>query len=476
MLLLATLFVGGCATGHLPRNAEIPMPAAFDSASKGATVDSLDHWWTLYNDFQLTALTTRALSQGFSVREALARLEESRALRSVAVARFGLQGNFQGNSEYRNTKILQNSNDTPLGVGSLSNAGVTESASISLPVSWELDFFGREGETRRGAEADIAVARFDVEAARAAIAAEVARSLFLARGLYVQRDEALETLRIQHELLKVLGERVKRGLSPASEADRVAGDVAQAEAQTTDLGAALAASRRALLAVIGDGTDPLASMDVTPTLAIVPTVPSALPSDLLARRPDVRMAVARIQRAASDVRLAELDFSPRLTLNPGVGLSAQRGTFATTASFWSIAAGLTVPILDHRRLRAQLQAKSLKGEQAVLAYERIVKTAFSEADQSLMRLKADRQRVILLVMGEMRSRKAYDAALKRYELGFADLQELLDAERAWRATRSALTTARLDSLQRSVQVFQSLGGGWNAMPVSNILSKAEINE
>src|SRR4029077_16989180 len=115
--------------------------------------------------------------------------------------------------------------------------------SLTFPISWELDFFGRHDATRRGVEADIATARFDVEAARAAIAAEVARSLFQARGLSVQRDEARETMRIQRELFRVVVERAARGLAASSEADRVAGDVAQAEAQVADLEAAVTASR-----------------------------------------------------------------------------------------------------------------------------------------------------------------------------------------------------------------------------------------
>ncbi len=169
-----------------------------------------------------------------------------------------------------------------------------------------------------------------------------------------------------------------------------------------------------------------------------------------------------MQRSASSVQLAELAFFPRFTLNPGAGLSAQRGAVDSTTGFWSLAAGLTVPILDRPRLQAQLNAEGSRAEQSVLTYERTVQTAFSEADQSLTRLQADRRRVTTLTAGEARARAGYAAAQKRYELGFADLQELLDAERAWRATRSALTAARLDALQRSVQVFQALGGGWNA--------------
>ena len=461
------------------------MPTAYDTLPAGASAESLDHWWTRYDDPQLAALTQRALAQGFTVRTAIARLEEARALRSVALSRFNPQGNLQGNAEYRDTHNLEDQNQSaivgaPSGLGSgLSGAGTTRSASLTLPVSWEIDLFGRRATTRRAAEADIDAARFDVEAARAAIAAEVARSLFQARGFKVQRDESLETVRIQRDLQAVVQERGRRGLSPSSEVDRVAADVAQAEAQAEALDASLLASRRALLVVIGGGTDPLSGLDVVSELGFVPPVPAALPGDLLVRRPDVRMAFARVQRAAGNVRLAELDFFPRLTLNPGIGVSAQRGSFDTTTSFWSLGLGLVVPILDRPRLQAQLRAEGARAEQAVLNYEKAVQTAFSEADQALVRLKADRRRVEILVAGETRARDAYAAVRKRYELGFANLTELLDGERAWRATRSALTSAKLDALQRSVQVFQALGGGWDASgqpPLANVSMKANHGE
>lgn len=462
-LIGVALLQGACATGAPPRSAQIELPPTYDSTVGGAQTEALDHWWRLYDDAQLTGLVARALAQGFSVREALARLDESRALRSVALSRFGPQGNLQANAEYRDTRDLDDNVTTTGNASAAGSAqGVSKSAGISLPVSWELDFFGRRSATERGAQADIESARFDVESARAAIAAEVARTLFQTRGLKVQRDEALETVRIQRELLGVVTERARRGLAASSEADRVAADLAQAEAQADDLGAALTASRRALLVVVGSGTDALGDDDVLAALGGVPQVPAAVPGDLLARRPDVRMAAARVRKSASDVRLAELDFFPRLTLNPGIGLSAQRGAFDTTTSFWSLAAGLTLPILDRPRLTAQLSAEGARAEQSVLAYERTVQTAFSEADQALTRLQADRRRVATLTAGEGRARTAYEAALKRYELGFANLQELLDGERAWRATRSALTGAKTDALQRSVQVFQALGGGWNA--------------
>ena len=306
MALALALGLAGCATGNAPRLAQVTLPAGFDAPVNAVDIATLDHWWTLYNDPQLTALEQRALAQGFSVREALARLEEARALRGVALSQFGPQGNLQGSGEYRRTQRIAGEDQ------GTSGSGNSTSANVTLPVSWELDLFGRRAATRRQANAEIDAARFDVEAARNALTAEVARSLFLARGLAVQLDDARQTERIQGELVRVRTVRAERGLAPSTEADRVAGDLAQARAQAADLEAAFDAARRALLTVIGNGTDPLASLPVAADLGIAPPIPAALPGDLLRRRPDVLVADARIRRAASNVRLAELDFYPRI--------------------------------------------------------------------------------------------------------------------------------------------------------------------
>ncbi len=213
--LAAAALLAACATGAPPRMADVALPTNFDTLPVGASAASLDRWWTLYDDRQLAELTERALSQGFSVRTALARLEETRALRSVALARFNPQGNLQANAEYRDTRNLEDTpsvgttvtGTTPAAAATptLAGFGATKSAGISLPVSWEIDLFGRRATTARAAEADVIAARFDVEAARAAIAAEVARSLFQARGFKVQAGEALETVRIQREVQTVRG-------------------------------------------------------------------------------------------------------------------------------------------------------------------------------------------------------------------------------------------------------------------------------
>ncbi len=465
--LLWVLGLGACVHGVVPETPELTLPPAYDAAAQeNLPPAELDRWWLLYSDAQLTALIERAQAHGFDTRTALAKLQEAQAVRASALPFFIPDHPVEAKAEVRESKELQNNDDgafVPVG-GDTTVVGAdrTRSASITFPVSWELDLFGRRAAVRRASDGDLLAARFEFEGARATLVADVARNLFQARGLAVQLDDARANARIQRELVDLLSRRVERGLAAASEADRVGADLAQADAQALDLEAELKATRRALLVLLGDGYDPVSELEVNPDIGTVPAIPSTLPGDLLARRPDVRQADARVRAAAGNVKLAERALFPRLTLTPSVGISAQRGAFDSTTQFWTLGLGFSLPVLDRPRLTQQLNAESARGQQSLIAYERSVQTAFSEADQALTRLAADRLRVQTLEDGEARGRRAYDAALRRFKLGFSDLQVVLDAERTWRTTRTALTGARIDALLRSVQAFQALGGGWPA--------------
>ncbi len=251
LLCSSILLLAACATGAPPRSVEVSIPPGFDSLTAAAAAESgvFDRWWLLYQDPALDTLVERALQRGFSVREARARLEESRALQRASLAQFDPKASLQGSAELRDARALGDSGGPQ--AAALATAGQTRSFGVSLPVSWEIDFFGRRDAVQRAADADLAAARFDVESARAAIAADVARTLFQTRGLAVQREESIETVRIQRELMRVVGERARRGLTARSEIDRVAADVAQAEAQAAGPGRRAARARRALLVLTG---------------------------------------------------------------------------------------------------------------------------------------------------------------------------------------------------------------------------------
>ncbi len=469
-LTLLPLALAGCALGP-----KVPVPDTRTPQAYEAPTDvtrpgvPLDQWWLVYNDPQLNALVAEALVNAPDARTAAAKLAEARAQRAGALDQYNPQGSIQAQASAVDTRPLGKTPAIlfPLPGGgtqsiSLTNSGETEQELANFDVSWEIDIFGRRNVARHKADADFAAARFDYEATRTSLIASVADQLFAARGIAIQLEDAKEDTHIERELANVARVKADHGLGSAADADQAAAVVAQSDAQVADLQSQLHTARRTLLILVGKGIDPLDTLPAEPSAAPPPDVPTSVPGELLARRPDVRQAAEELRSAAGELRLNELDLFPKFTLLPGVGITStpEFGTSLVSVA-WSLGLGLAQPVLDIPRLKTVINAQGARTDQAAIAYEKIVQTAYGEAEDDLVGLSSDEARVRLLTVGEAQAKRAYDAAQLRYRAGIDDLTSTLSAERTWRSTRTLLTAAEVQSLRRSVQAFKALGGGWD---------------
>lgn len=467
---IAAVGLSACASGAKLRTPDVTLPLAYEAKTGALPTAALERWWDQFDDAQLSQLVDEALARAPDARAALARLAEARAVRFQATAGYNPQGALTAQA------VDQHNNATVSGV-SLAGAGAggaslaklflpqeeTKTYQAAFNVSWELDLFGRRRNAGKGADADLAAARFDYEASRLALAANVATALFQARGLAVQLEDARETERITRELADIADKKAQHGLGSAADAARTEADAASAAAETTRLEAASQAARRTLLVLLGRGAEPLANVAIEAKTQPPPPVPTAVPSELLQRRPDVREAEFRLRSASRSLQAAKLALFPTFTLLPTGSLSRSEAAYVQESRIWSIGAGATVPVLDRPRLLSVVQAQRARGEQAVIAYEQAVQNAFRDAENGLVTADADRRRVALLITAEAKARYAYEAARKGYEVGLTDLTTLLDAERSWRGTRSALTGLEVGALTDTVTLYKTLGGGWTPL-------------
>lgn len=469
-LSLAGLAVAGCVNTPRP-TPDTRLPAAYEAPAGTAQAD-LDHWWTSFNDPGLTTLIETALEKAPDARTAAARLEEARAVRKGQVRQIWIPGTpLTGSAGKTHTEILDSS-----GAAGFTQGGDSENYAANFDVSWELDLFGRKRAGMRIVDNDFAAARFAYEGARASLAANVAQSYFQARGLAVQLDDARQTERINASLRDFAVKKADAGLIATSEADRAESDLASTQARVANLEAQLDSARRSLLILIGRGTDPLASLPVDAQLDGAPPVPATIPGELLGRRPDVREAQARLASASGTLKINELALLPTFNITPGVGLTksvqptfpfavpgggtSASGKTSTTSSAWTIGANVSIPVLNIPALLADIDAQDARTQQAAIAFEKAVQTAYGEAENAMLQLAADQRRVAVLTAGEARAERAYIANRKGYGLGLIDLTTTLQAEQSWRLSRTALTDARTDALLHAVQTYKALGGGW----------------
>jgi NodT family efflux transporter outer membrane factor (OMF) lipoprotein len=458
LLLTVLPLLAACASNKPVRAPQVTTPAAFEAQTETATV-RLDRWWTAFEDAQLTTLIEEALANSPDARTAQARLVEARATRAANIYGAWPQGDLSGNASTRDSSQVS-------GVqGPFSSTGRSQNYSLNFDVSWEIDLFGRTRIARRAVENDFAATLFNIEGSRAALAANVADSLFSARGLAQQMEDAKSAAVIARERQRVADLLASRGLGSLADARRIAADVSQTDANIVQYEAELAAARRSLLVLLGRGTAARDSLVVAPELGAPPLPPPTVPGELLRRRPDVREAEERLAVAIAKLKIDRLALFPKFTILPGVGLNRSEQSFGniptvSTTFDWSAGLGLSIPVLSRPALLATARASDARTEQAVIAYEKAVQTAYGEADSSLLQLAADRSRLTLLAAGEAQARQAYDANRQLYEAGLTDLTTLLQTEQAWRAARTASTAARTQALRRSVQTFKALGGGW----------------
>ncbi|MDI1295679.1 MAG: TolC family protein, partial [bacterium] len=271
------LCLPACATAPLSQP-DVAVPATFGADQAAADSSArIDAWWLLFGDPQLVTLVEQALTSAPDARTALARLQEAQAVRRGALTSFGPQGNPTGSISRSDTHV----SGLPAGQAALLGAGKSASLSGAFNVSWEVDLFGRQDATRQAANADLAAARFVYEGARLSLAADVATQLFAARGLAAQIVEAQETLRIAQDLARVGQIRARVGLGSESDAARLDTQSASAQADLVNLRAQFATTRRALLVLLGRGTEALEVVPIDAALPVAPRPPALTPADVM---------------------------------------------------------------------------------------------------------------------------------------------------------------------------------------------------
>jgi len=342
----AAPLLAACATGQV-RDADVRVPVAYEGTqpAEKAPAAFLDNWWVLYNDAQLTGLVEQALSNSPDAKDAASKLEQALGVRQAALTSYNPQGQLQASISKPNYNSLNPAKTSIPGFNPVDFLGI-QTESIGFAVTWEIDLFGRRAAARRSANADLETARFTYDATRWSLAASVADSLFQARGLAIQLDQANETLRIQNQLNGVSKARADHGLSPGSDAAQTQANVDAAQSQVESLTAQLAAARRQLLLLVGRGIDPLASLPMAAEVGAPPPVPAAVPGELLTHRPDVRAAQQRVESAIGRLSLSKRALLPTFSFQPSVGLTQQGSGPDTQFSYWTLAAGATAPILD----------------------------------------------------------------------------------------------------------------------------------
>lgn len=444
ILLLPVL--GGCVTTPVKPPA-VALPAAYESGIGEPSIVadrsvSLEAWWLSFGDDQLTKLIEDALANSPTAAKAKAVLQEARANRGGA-----------------NNALLPSGDPTLMSSATGRSPGKLGKNIITTnwTVSWEVDLFGAERTGLSIADAQFAEARFSYEATRTELAANVATSVIQIQGLVQQLADAKENVRIDEELLRIAKLKNDRGLVGNIDVVSFESDLATARAQALQLSETLRSSQRTLLILLGRAQEPTANLQLVQTDLKVPEMPATLPSDLVARRPDVRRDAATLAVAIGNRKVAKLGYFPTLLLEPIYTGTKSAGVSAPSYSLEGI---LSQPLLSLPKVHTQVQVATAQQTQAYIGYRQTVDTAFGDAENALAGYQTDLARLNEVESAERSARSAFDAEQRLYQAGYDDQSTLLQREQSWRQAKTNATNLQISTLVDAVTAFKALGGGW----------------
>ena len=341
----------------------------------------------------------------------------------------------------------------------------------SIP-TWELDLFGRIRSLSEQALQEFFALDETRQATQLSLIADVASAYLNLRADQELLKLTEETLVSQRQSFDLTNQAFEGGIGTTLEISQAEVSVRTAEQNYALYTRLVALDLNALGLLLGESLTPelRARLDQATKLDdnLLPTqLPAGLPSDLLARRPDIRAAEHTLMGANANIGAARAAFFPTISLtgSAGTASSSLGGLFKAGSGSWSFAPTISVPIFAGGALRAQLDATVLRKNIAIAQYERSIQSGFREVADALAgrgtldeQIRSQRKLVDA-------NQRAYDVSDQLFREGISNYLTVLDSQRSLYTAQQSLVQTRLERLNNLVTLYKVLGGGWTEQSV-----------
>lgn len=459
--LAAALLAAGCAsTGDLQPASALPDPAGYAiqrslaDAPLSAAAFPQQHWWQALGDPQLDALIDEALRDAPSLAAADARVRRAQAQAGLSDA--ARKPHVKASAQYAMAQLPEGLAGDEIGGKLLKNAV------LMLQFDLPLDVWGGKRASYEAALDQAHASQIDAQAARLALASNVARSYVALAQAFALQDLAAQEQARGQSLLALQQQRVAAGLDNQTQLRGTEAAVAVASAQFTAAGQRIDSLRNTIAALLGQGPDRGLAITRPQLLqAPAPTLPSLLPSELLGHRPDVVAARWRVEAAARGIDAAKASFKPSINLSGLVGLAATgfSDLFQRDAGLGFGGPALSLPIFDGGQLRHQLKARNAEFDLAVADYRASATQALREVVDALQEIRALDAQTASLQQAQTAADAALALATSRQQAGLGNRLAVLSAQVPVLQLQQQRASVLAQRLTAGIDLNRTLGGG-----------------
>lgn len=447
---LVALWLAGCQSVDVaPAKNSLQIPAQWRAAT-GSASPAEQLWWRNFHDNHLNRYVDQALKNNSDVLIARERINEYQARVFAADSSLfpSLDAGVSG------TRARAQSAAAGLPVYSTLYKG-------SLTASYDVDIWGVNRSTANAAEASLEAQKAAAAAADLTVASSVASGYVTLLSLDEQLRVTQSTVKSREDALALAKRQFETGYSSRLELMQSDSELRSTRAQIPLLQHQIAVQENALSQLLGDNPGEVARSDSFSSLTPL-QLPSQLPSSLLNRRPDI--VQAERQLIAADATLA----ASRASLLPSINLTATGsvqdrtlpGLLDNPLQLWSLGGSILAPLLNRQALNAQVDISQSQRNQALYAYEKTVRNAFREVNDSLDAITRYQEQLTELLAQQDVAQETLRIAQNRYRNGYSSYLDVLDAQRTLFSAQTSVVQVKNNLLLAQIDLYKALGGGW----------------
>ncbi|WP_117232423.1 efflux transporter outer membrane subunit [Vibrio maerlii] len=472
--LLIAGVLSGCSVGPDYKAPEVSMSDSYLYQQEVTVTEELqNHWWTQFEDETLNQLVKDVQQQNIPLQLASERIKMANSYKSV-VESFKVPTVSVGGGYY-NYQLSEN--DSLLGPAFAASDALQPATGMTLlepqhdggflgaTIAWEADLFGRIDRQSNAAKIRLEQAEIYREGLTTLITADLIHNYLQYRGAYERMEIAQANIEDQKHTLELVKKVVRSGYGSELDLAQAQAMLAATESIIPQLEIAQQVHKQRIAVLLGE---PLTKIDIRlangqalPSLDAM--VPVGLPSDLLERRPDIRIAEREMAAINEELAASVANRYPKffLTGTPGVSAGSFDDLFSSGSFGWAAAAGISWNVFDGGRGEALVEMNEARFKASALGYQHVVDSAFVEVDSMLFTYGRSKQNQQKIDKATAAVDKAVTKAKSLYKAGLVDHLAVLDAQRQQKVMQDQQVAAKLQTAQVTVGLYKALGGDWS---------------
>ncbi len=463
ILSSTVLLLSSCSLAPKLSTPKMDMPSKYDNK----TAQSINvNWWKNFNDPILNGLIDKALKNNDDLRIAAARIKQAQAQLGITEA------NLYPNISSSAGRVRQQSSKetSPYHIRTTSSM-----YTLSGIVSYELDLWGKLRNEKKAALHQLLSSKATQETIKLSLISNVANTYFNLISIDRQLKIAENTEKNYKNTYEYRKKQYKYGTINKIVVSQTKAQYENAKLLVETLKNQKAVMISSLSVLIGESPKRIFenNMEFSKELPNPIKIPPALPSTILEDRPDIQAALENLKAKNALIGAAKAAYFPSISLTGILGFQSMElsDLLQRSAKFWSLDTNAAQTIFDFGRTKSNVKLTEAQKEEAIAQYRQAVRNAFKEVFDALNTLKTDTSKLKSQEELVNSLKNVLDLANKRFDTGYSDYLEVLDAQKGYLNARLNLERLKEKVLADQITLYKALGGGWKGFTNQKKIAK-----